>query len=82
MTTDEDKHPFTECATFADNIKGEGMSWQSPWHFIDQPYYDMGGDASDFPDFQEDDVDIVDALENLTKFLKGDSSVDSSTYVQ
>ena len=22
ITTDEDKHPFTECATFADVIKG------------------------------------------------------------
>ena len=27
ITYDEDKHPFTECATFADNIKGEGYSW-------------------------------------------------------
>ena len=36
----ENKHPFTECATFADEIKGEGMSWQSDWHFVDQPYYD------------------------------------------
>ena len=36
----EGKHPFTECATFADEIKGEGMSWQSDWHFVDQPYFD------------------------------------------
>jgi len=27
LTKDEDEHPFTECATFADNIKGSGMSW-------------------------------------------------------
>ena len=40
LIVSEDKHPFTECATFADEIKGEGMGWQSDWHFIDQPYYD------------------------------------------
>lgn len=41
----------------------------------------MGGDASDYPDFKPDEVDVVDALENLTKFLSGDSTADSSTYV-
>ena len=28
LIVSEDKHPFTECATFADEIKGEGMGWQ------------------------------------------------------
>ena len=27
LTTSEDKHPFTECASFGDEIKGEGYSW-------------------------------------------------------
>lgn len=27
LTTSEDKHPFTECASFADEIKGKGYSW-------------------------------------------------------
>jgi hypothetical protein len=27
LTTDESSNPFTECALFADNIKGEGYSW-------------------------------------------------------
>lgn len=36
----EDKHPFVECATFADNIKYHGGGWQSDWHFVDQPYLD------------------------------------------
>jgi len=27
LTTDEGAHPFTECALFADNIKGMGYSW-------------------------------------------------------
>lgn len=26
---EEGDHPFTECATFADNIKSKGYSWQS-----------------------------------------------------
>lgn len=27
LTKSENKHPFTECASFADEIKGEGYSW-------------------------------------------------------
>jgi hypothetical protein len=27
LTSDEGSHPFTECALFADNIKGKGYSW-------------------------------------------------------
>ncbi len=27
LTKDEGDHPFTECATFADNIKGQGYSF-------------------------------------------------------
>jgi len=52
LTNDEDQHPFTECATFADNIKGQGYSAQSDWHFIDQPYLDQAGTTiADYPDF-------------------------------
>jgi hypothetical protein len=46
LTTDEGAHPFTECALFADNIKGMGYTWQSSWHFINIPYYSQGGDPS------------------------------------
>jgi hypothetical protein len=27
LTKDESTNPFTECALFADNIKGQGYSW-------------------------------------------------------
>jgi len=27
ITKSEKNHPFTECATFADDIKGKGYSW-------------------------------------------------------
>jgi hypothetical protein len=27
LTTDENEHPFTECAQFADNIKLTGYAW-------------------------------------------------------
>jgi hypothetical protein len=39
LTKAESSHPFTECATFADDIKST-MSFQNGWHFIDQPYLD------------------------------------------
>lgn len=36
----EQNHTFVEAATFADDIKIKGMNDQSPWHFIDQPFFD------------------------------------------
>ena len=48
LTTDEGDHPFTESANFADNVKGQGLSFQSDWHFIDQPYLDQGGSLDDY----------------------------------
>ena len=80
LTKDEQDHPFTECANFADNIKGQGYSFQSQWHFINQPYFADGGDVSDYPEFEMPDVDVVQALTDLTAFLK-DEDVSSSTYV-
>ena len=51
--TNEGNNPFTECATWADDIKGKGYSFQSPWHFINTPYYDEEGTtADDFPEFK------------------------------
>ena len=72
LTQDEGSHPFTECATFADNIKGEGYAWQSDWHFIDQAYLADGGTLADYPEFHPSSVDVVDALTDLTAFLKGE----------
>ncbi len=81
LTSDEGDHPFTECATFADNIKGQGYSFQSDWHFIDQPYFADGGSLEDYPDFKISDVDVLDALTDLTAFLKGEYVSSSSTYI-
>lgn len=47
LTKGENDHPFTECATFADDIKPT-YTFQNGWHFIDQPYLDEGGSLSDF----------------------------------
>ena len=58
------------------------MGWQTNWHFIDQPYYDQGGSAEDYPDFKPGSVRVNDALNALTKFLKDDESVDDSVYVK
>ena len=44
----ESKHSFVECATWADDIKGRGGTFQSSWHFKDQPFLDEGGTLDDF----------------------------------
>ena len=54
MTHLEGEYPFVECATFADEIKAKGGSWQSGWHFIDTPNLDEGGSISDYPGFKFD----------------------------
>ena len=80
LTKDEENHPFTECATFADDIKGEGYSFQSDWHFIDQPYLlEEGTSLSDF-DYAMADVDVHQALEALTAWLKDEGDYALSTY--
>ena len=69
MIVHERDHSFTECATFADDIKESFGGFQSPWHFIDQPYLDEPGTTLDDFDFVPDDEDIVDALTDLVALL-------------
>lgn len=79
LTEDERDHPMTECATFADNIKGEGYSFQSGWHFIDQPYLNEGGSLDDYS-FVMDTYDVVDALNSLTEWLSNSGTAYKSSY--
>ena len=39
FTSMEKDHPFVECATFGDDIKGKGWHDQANWHFVDNPYF-------------------------------------------
>lgn len=67
-TTSEDKHPFVECATFADEIKKKGGQWQSGWHFIDEPFLDEGGKISDY-DFQFDTHNVTEVINALNMWF-------------
>lgn len=78
ITTSEDFHPFTECATFADEIKGDYW-WQSDWHFKDQPLLIEGGSLDDF-NFTYATENIVDALTNFEMMLKQEGDYQSSVY--
>lgn len=77
-TPSEKDHPFTECASFADEIKSHAW-WQSQWHYDDQPYLDQGGSLSDFS-FKAPEHNVVLALESLSGFLKGTIAPDSDYY--
>ena len=78
---EEGNHPFTECATFADDIKGKGYSFQSDWHFINLPYLDEPGTTLDDFSFTQGDYDVVSAVTDFTAFLKGEISASQSYYV-
>ena len=79
ITTSERDHPFTECATWADEIKDEGGMWQFNWHFINSVYLDEGGTLDDY-DFTPPDTNVVEALESLTGFLKGQTLDEKHQY--
>jgi hypothetical protein len=73
LTVHEGKHPFIECATFADDIKYHGGMWQQGFHFIDYPFVDQPGKtAADYPG---SDVipanNIVAAINDITDWLSG-----------
>lgn len=72
-TTKEGNHPFVECTTYADDIKYKGGSFQSPWHFDDEPYLDEGGTIADFnytiP--PHNNTEAVDAIVNMFNKVSG-----------
>ena len=64
-TKSEEKRPFVECSTFADDIKHKGGAYQSGWHFVDTPFLDEGGDISDY-DFTFDEHNITEAITSIS----------------
>jgi len=86
LTLNESEHSFVECATFADFLKtlpGNPYGWQFYWHFINQAYVDEAGKTvKDFPEFTPPADDNVDALYNLSNFLKDTGDYKSSVYYQ
>lgn len=78
----EENNPFTECATFADDIKGKGYTFQSNWHYINKPYLDEEGTTLDDFTFTQPTEDVVGALDAYTKFLKGEINAADTTYTQ
>ena len=78
MTTLEGNYPFVECATFADEIKAKGGSWQSGWHFVDTPYFDKGGSEKDYPNFKPDADSIDKAIPSLQEWISNSGNYKSS----
>jgi hypothetical protein len=78
MTSLEGSYPFVECSTFGDEIKAKGGSWQSGWHFVDQPYLDEGGSINDYPGFKFDTDSIDLAIPHIINWLKGTGDYQSS----
>lgn len=73
-TKGEDKHPFVECATMADDIKHMGGAYQSNWHFVDTPYVDTPGKTiKDYPNFVPDVHDNTQAINGILAWMKKDA---------
>lgn len=78
MTGLEGNYPFVECATFADEIKAKGGSWQSGWHFVDTPYFDKGGSEKDYPNFKPDADSIDKAIPSIQEWISNTGSYKNS----
>lgn len=73
-TEGEDKHPFVECATMADDIKFRGGAYQSGWHYVDTPFVDEAGKTiADFPEFVPDVHDNTEAINGIIAFMRKDA---------
>ena len=70
----EGNHPFVECAPWADSFKYHGGYYQKGWHFIDQPFLDEGGTISDYPQFQGDTHNAVEALKGIVAWMDDSSA--------
>ena len=81
MIEHEDKHPFTECATFADDIKATFGGFQNNWHFVNQPYLDEPDTTVEDFDFHPPAVNVVDSLHDMHAFLKHEVDATTSTYI-
>ena len=80
-TKDEDMHPFTECATYADDLYNESEEgkYQFNWHFVDTPLMDEGGKIEDY-NFTKPSVNNSEAIPALCKWLKGSDDYKETVY--
>lgn len=85
--TKEKNYPFVECAPFADTIKGQGYSFQSTWHYVNNPYLDESQDISkyDFNDFTAQNVssvvaDIIEWLDYTPGYQKTATYITTMKY--
>jgi hypothetical protein len=69
LTSHEDKYPFVECATFADDIKYHGGGWQSDFHFVDVAYI-QDGKASDYK-ITSKPRSLTQGIQDITDWLSG-----------
>lgn len=79
----ENDYPFVECAPFADTIKGQGYSYQSDWHFTNQPYLDEDPNIEDYDFPAQDPQDVTQAITDINNWMLDQGDYKSSyTYTK
>merc|ERR1712176_1562778 len=76
-TESENKYPFVECATFADEIKHKGGSYQSGWHFVDNPYLDEDPNIADFPQWKWEPHNLTLVVPQIIDWLTDTGDIDN-----
>jgi hypothetical protein len=78
----EKDHPFVECAPFADTVKGQGYSFQSDWHYVNNPYLDQDQNIADYNFTEYSPLNVSSVITDLIDWLgESDGYQQSSTYI-
>jgi len=84
LTDHELDHSFVECSTFADDIKYHGGAWQSDFHFFDEPFFDEGTTADDYPGVKSSKHNLTYGIIAIAEWLShgahGNDYLDSYMY--
>ncbi len=63
---------------FADTIKGQGFSWQSNWHFVNNPYLDESKNIGDY-NFIFDPQNVTQVITDINAWMLALSGYKTST---
>jgi hypothetical protein len=70
ITYKENDYPFVECATLADDCKYGFGEFQSNWHYINDPYFDDGGNVTMYPKYGATTQNLSLAVSDIVMWLK------------
>lgn len=77
----ENNYPFVECAPFADTVKGQGYSFQSDWHYVDNVYLDQDQNINDYNFTETSAMNVSSTIVDIISWLGNENGYEkTATY--